>query len=138
MIELRDLAYVRLGASDLEDAQSFATRRRGLQGGEQSAKSLHLRSDDRAHTLCYFEGDPRDQTVAFEVADEDKLQAAGATLDSLGHDVHAGTKDACAQRKVKSFIAFKDPTGNQIELVVRPERSGKRYLATRDAGITGF
>jgi 2,3-dihydroxy-p-cumate/2,3-dihydroxybenzoate 3,4-dioxygenase len=138
MIELRDLAYVRLGASDLEDAQSFATRSLGLQVGEQSSKSLHLRSDDRAHTLCYFEGDPRDQTVAFEVADDDKLQAAGATLDSLGHDVHAGTKDECAQRKVRSFIAFKDPTGNQIELVVRPERSGKRYFATRDAGITGF
>src|SRR6185369_12116466 len=75
MIELKDLAYVRLGASDLEDAQSFATRSLGLQVGEQSAKSLHLRSDDRAHTLCYFEGDPRDQTVAVEVTDEDKLEA---------------------------------------------------------------
>src|SRR5438270_262618 len=138
MIELKDLAYVRLGASDLEDAQSFATRSLGLQVGEHMAKSLYLRSDDRAHTLCYFEGDPRDQTVAFEVDDEDKLQAAAATLDGLGHPVHAGTAEECSLRKVKAFIGFKDPTGNQIELVVRPERSGKRYFASRDAGITGF
>ncbi|MGZ5873420.1 MAG: VOC family protein [Bradyrhizobium sp.] len=138
MIELKDLAYVRLGASDLEDAESFATRSLGLQIGEQTAKSLYLRSDDRAHTLCYFEGDPSDQTVAFEVEDEEKLGAAATTLDALGHAVHVGNATECSLRKVKAFIGFKDPTGNQIELAVRPERSGKRYFATRDAGITGF
>jgi 2,3-dihydroxy-p-cumate/2,3-dihydroxybenzoate 3,4-dioxygenase len=138
MIELKDLAYVRLGASDLEDAESFATKSLGLQIGEQTAKSLYLRSDDRAHTLCYFEGDPSDQTVAFEVEDEEKLGAAATTLDALGHAVHVGNATECSLRKVKAFIGFKDPTGNQIELAVRPERSGKRYFATRDAGITGF
>ena len=138
MIELKDLSYVRLGASSLEDAESFATKCLGLQIGEQSGKALYLRSDDRAHTLCYFEGDPADQTVGFEVEDESKLGAAAATLDRLGHPVHAGTLTECALRKVKAFIGFKDPTGNQIELVVRPERSGKRYFAARDAGITGF
>jgi 2,3-dihydroxy-p-cumate/2,3-dihydroxybenzoate 3,4-dioxygenase len=138
MIELKDLSYVRLGASSLDDVGNFATRCLGLQVGEQSAKALYLRSDDRAHTLCYFEGDPADQTVGFEVEDESKLNAAAATLEKLGHPVHGGTPTECSQRKVKAFIGFKDPTGNQIELVIRPERSGKRYFATRDAGITGF
>lgn len=138
MIELRDLSYVRLGASNLEEAESFATKCLGLQTGDQSGKALYLRSDDRAHTLCYFEGDPADQTVGFEVEDASKLDAAAATLDRLGHPVHAGTSTECAWRKVMAFIGFKDPTGNQIELVVRPERSGKRYFASRDAGITGF
>lgn len=138
MIELKDLSYVRLGASSLDDAETFATKCLGLQIGEQSEKALYLRSDDRAHTLCYFEGDPADQTVGFEVEDESKLNAAAATLDQLGHRVHGGTPTECSQRKVKAFIGFKDPTGNQIELVIRPERSGKRYFATRDAGITGF
>jgi 2,3-dihydroxy-p-cumate/2,3-dihydroxybenzoate 3,4-dioxygenase len=127
MIELKDLSYVRMGASNLEEAESFATKCLGLQVGEQSGKALYLRSDDRAHTLCYFEGDPADQTVGFEVED-----------DQLGHLVHAGRPTECVLRKVKAFIGFKDPTGNQIELVVRPERSGKRYFASRDAGITGF
>jgi 2,3-dihydroxy-p-cumate/2,3-dihydroxybenzoate 3,4-dioxygenase len=138
MIELKDLTYVRLGTSNLEEAENFATRCLGLQIGEQSAKSLYLRSDDRAHTLCYFEGDPNDQTVGFEVNDQSKLDAAASTLDSLGHDVHVGTAAECSARKVIAFIGFKDPTGNQIELVVRPEHSGKRHFATRDAGITGF
>jgi 2,3-dihydroxy-p-cumate/2,3-dihydroxybenzoate 3,4-dioxygenase len=138
VIELKDLVYARLGASDLEDAQNFATKSLGLQIGEQTAKSLYLRSDERAHTLCYFEGDPSDQTVGFELEDEGKLAAAATTLDALGHAVHVGNATECSLRKVKAFIGFKDPTGNQIELVVRPERSGKRYFATRDAGITGF
>jgi 2,3-dihydroxy-p-cumate/2,3-dihydroxybenzoate 3,4-dioxygenase len=138
MIELKDLCYARLGASDLDDAESFSIKSLGLQVAEHTAKSLYLRSDDRAHTLCYFEGDPADQTVGFEVEDEDKLTAAATTLDELGHAVHVGTATECSLRKVKAFIGFKDPTGNQIELAVRPERSGKRYVATRDAGITGF
>lgn len=138
MIELRDLAYVRLGASNLEDAERFATKGLGLQVSDTLAKSIYMRSDERLHTLCYFEGNPQDQTVAFEVDDGDALEAAGATLDALGHAVHAGTPGECAARKVKAFIGFEDPTGNYIELVVRPERSGKRYFASRDAGITGF
>ena len=138
MIELKDLTYVRMGASNLEDAESFATKCLGLQIGDQTGHSLYLRSDDRAHTLCYFEGDPRDQTVGFEIDSEADLDAAAATLDQLGHPVHAGTPSECGLRKVKAFIGFKDPTGNQIELVVRPERSGKRNFASRDAGITGF
>ena len=56
-----------------------------------ASKALYLRSDDRAHTLCYFEGDPAEQTVGFEVEDEASLGAAAATLDALGHPVHAGT-----------------------------------------------
>src|SRR5690606_20162273 len=74
----------------------------------------------------------------FEVESEEKLQGAAATLERLDHPVHWGTAEECALRKVKAFIGFRDPTGNHIELVVRPERSGKRYFATRDAGITGF
>jgi 2,3-dihydroxy-p-cumate/2,3-dihydroxybenzoate 3,4-dioxygenase len=138
MIELKDVSYARLGAPDLEQAEAFATRCLGLQVAERSAKALYLRSDDRAHTLCYVEGDAQDQTVAFEIDDAGQLDAAAGTLEGLGHAVHAGTAGECAARKVKAFIAFKDPTGNQIELVVRPDRSGRRYFPTRDAGITGF
>ena len=122
MIELKDLCYARLGASDLDDAESFSIKSLGLEIGEHTAKSLYLRSDDRAHTLCYFEGDPADQTVGFEVENEDKLTAAATTLDELGHAVHVGTATECSIRKVKAFIGLKDTTGNQIELAVRPER----------------
>jgi 2,3-dihydroxy-p-cumate/2,3-dihydroxybenzoate 3,4-dioxygenase len=138
MIELKDVSYVRLGTPDLEDAESFATSCLGLQVAERSRGALYLRSDDRAHTLCYTEGDPAKQAVGFEVEDEACLQQAAATLERLGHHVSAGTAEGAAERKVKSYIGFRDPSGNGIELVVRPERSGRRYFPTRDAGITGF
>ena len=138
MIQLKDVSYVRLGSADLESAENFATSCLGLQVVERGRHALYLRSDERAHTLCYFEGDPRNQSVGFEVENESSLQDAAATLESLGHAVHAGTAQEAEQRKVKSFVGFRDPCGNHIELVVRPERSGRRYFASRDAGITGF
>jgi len=138
MIELKDLSYVRVGTQQLDAAEMFATKALGLQVGERGPKSVYLRSDDRAHTLCYYEGDPAEHTVAFEVTDTGCLDAAAGTLEALGHPVLSGNAEACAARKVRAFIAFRDPTGNSIELVVAPERSGKRYFASRDAGITGF
>jgi 2,3-dihydroxy-p-cumate/2,3-dihydroxybenzoate 3,4-dioxygenase len=138
MIELREITYVRLGTPDLEAAETFATRCLGLEVAERSKKGLYLRSDDRAHTLFYSEGSPEDQAVGFEIDNEELLKAAATTLESLGHPVHAGSAEECSARMVKSFISFRDPTGNCIELVNRPERSGRRYFPTRDVGITGF
>src|ERR1700731_1680921 len=138
MIELKDVSYVRLGTPDMASAESFATSCLGLQVAERGKKALYLRSDDRSHTLCYTEGDPADQTVGFEIEDETSLQQAAATLENLGHHVDAGSAEEAQQRKVRAFIGFRDPSGNHIELVVRPERSGRRYFAARDAGITGF
>lgn len=138
MIELEDVAYVRLGSPDIESAETFATRCLGLQVSERAGKSLYLRSDARSHTLCYFEGDPAVQIVGFEVKDEQSLESAAVALDGLGHSVHIGSPQEAEERKVKAFIGFRDPTGNHVELVVRPERSGRRYFPTRDAGITGF
>jgi 2,3-dihydroxy-p-cumate/2,3-dihydroxybenzoate 3,4-dioxygenase len=138
MIELKDVCYVRLGSADLESAESFATQCLGLQVAERDKKNIYLRSDQRSHTLCYSEGNPKDQAVGFEVADEDSLVQAAATLEALGHRVCAGVADEAAKRKVKAFIAFDDPSGNHIELVVRPQHSGTRYTPTRDIAITGF
>jgi 2,3-dihydroxy-p-cumate/2,3-dihydroxybenzoate 3,4-dioxygenase len=138
MIELKEISYVRFGTPDLQMAENFATSCLGLEVGDRSKKSLYLRSDDRAHTLCYTEGNPEEQTVGFEVDSEENLQAAAATLEALGHPVHNGTPAECAARMVKAFIGFKDPTGNSIELVVRPARSGRKFFPTRDIGITGF
>src|SRR5437773_9095657 len=121
MIQLRDVSYVRLGSPDLESVEHFATTCLGLQIAERGKKDLYLRSDDRAHTLCYSEGDPRDQTVGFEIEDEASLQDAAATLESLGHAVHAGSAQEAAQRKGRAFIGVRDPPGNEVGLVVRPE-----------------
>jgi 2,3-dihydroxy-p-cumate/2,3-dihydroxybenzoate 3,4-dioxygenase len=138
MIKLRDVSYVRLGTKDLQGAEVFATDYLGLEVSERGKNAVYFKSDDRAHTLCYFAGDPRDQAVAFEIASVAELEQAAATLEAIRHDVSRGSAEQAAARKVVAFIGFRDPTGNAIELVVRPERSARRYHGTRDAGITGF
>lgn len=138
MIELKEVCYTRLGTKDLETSAEFATQILGLQSTGGGHKDQYFRSDDRSHTLYYFEGDPNDQVVGFEIAHAPALEAAGATLDALGHPVHRGTKSECDARHVVDFIRFRDPTGTTVEVALRPEMVGKRYFASRDAGITGF
>lgn len=138
MIKLQNVCYVRLGASDLEDAAHFATEMLGLEVAERARNEISFKSDDRDHTLVYFEGDPNDHTAAFEVAEQRDLDDAAATLEKLGHDVRRGLAAEADARKVRDFVRFRDPTGNKIELVWRPLHSGRRYHGTRDAGVTGF
>jgi 2,3-dihydroxy-p-cumate/2,3-dihydroxybenzoate 3,4-dioxygenase len=138
MINLQDVSYVRLGTRDLEGAIYFATEYLGLEVGEHRKGTVYFKSDEREHTLCYFEGDPREQAAGFEVGSREHLSSAATELERLGYDVHAGSPSEAEARKVRDFIAFKDPSGNRIELVWRPAYSGRRYHGRRDAGITGF
>ena len=138
MISLLDVSYVRLGTQDLEGAARFAVDYLGLEVSEHRKGTVCFKSDVREQTLCYFEGNPADQAVAFEVRDSNDLDMAASELERLGYAVRSGTESEAAARHVKGFIAFKDPSGNGIELVYRPERSGKRYHGSRDAGVTGF
>jgi 2,3-dihydroxy-p-cumate/2,3-dihydroxybenzoate 3,4-dioxygenase len=138
MIGLRNVSYVRLGTRDLEGATRFAVEVLGLEVAEWSAGARHFKSDARAHTLCYFDGDPGSQIAGFEVAEKADLEAAAVELEALGHAVHAGTRAEADARMVREFIGFSDPSGNAIELAWRPAMSGTRYHGTRDAGITGF
>ena len=112
MINLRDVSYCRLGTRDLEGAIVFATEILGLEVAERHKHSVYFRSDARTHTLCYFEGDPADQAVAFEVAAAADLDQAGAELERLRHSVRRGTAQECELRKVRDMVSFRDPTGS--------------------------
>src|SRR5690606_23156291 len=76
--------------------------------------------------------------TGFELARAEELEAAAAALDNAGYRVESGSQQACEQRHVHSFVNFTDPSGNSIDLVYRPDHSGRRYFPSRDAGITGF
>lgn len=138
MIDLDDITYVRLGTRNLADAERYATEILGLQIGRRDAGATYFRSDHREHTLCYFEGDPTDHTVAFELASQEALDQACAALEAAGHAVQIGTAEQLEQRAVRGMAAVHDPNGNRVELVVRPQVSGWRYFPSRDAGVTGF
>ncbi len=138
MISLKDIRYVRLGTSNLDDAVRYATKVLGLELVRRDRSSAYLRSDSRDHTLVYTHGDARDHAVAFEVGSLAELDSAATELDNSGHVVRSATRGECEQRWVDAAVVFADPSGNTIELVARPAHSGRRYFASRDAGITGF
>lgn len=138
MMHLHDIRYVRLGTPDLASTARYATEVLGVEVARKTDKAVYLRSDSRDHTLVYFEGDPRDHTVGFEMATAGEVDAAASALDNAGYAVQPGSQEECEQRCVDSFVRFIDPSGNRIELVHRPHHSGRRYFASRDAGITGF
>lgn len=138
VINLLDIRYVRLGTRQRTETDRFTREVLGLELARTEAGSSYYRSDSRDHTLVYFEGDPADHTVGFELRTPEELDAAGAELSNSGIDVRAGSAAECEQRHVNSFIHFKDPTGNKIDLVLGPHHSGRRYFPARDAGITGF
>ncbi len=138
MINLHDIRYVRLGTRDLASAARYATAILGLEVAGRSGGSIYFRSDTRDHTLVYFEGDPADHTAGFDVADGDALEAAAAQIEAHGLPVRHGTQAESEARRVERFVHFKDPSGNGIDLVVRPYPCDRRYVPARDAGITGF
>jgi 2,3-dihydroxy-p-cumate/2,3-dihydroxybenzoate 3,4-dioxygenase len=138
LIDLLDIRYVRLGTRDPVGADRFAREVVGLEPARVEGGMRYYRSDDRDHTLVYFDGDPRDHAVGFELRDADALEAAAAELESRRIAVKRGGAADCEMRRVHSMISFDDPTGNRIELVVRPQHGGRRHFPSRDAGITGF
>jgi 2,3-dihydroxy-p-cumate/2,3-dihydroxybenzoate 3,4-dioxygenase len=143
MIHLKDILYVRLGTRDLEGAVRYAQTILGLQpvasiGNIKNGQVRYFRSDTREHTLAYFDGDPQDHTAGFEVASLADLDAAAAELERLGHAVKKGSPAEAEVRGVEAFINFRDPSGNSLDLAVKPFFSGSRYFPSRDAGITGF
>lgn len=138
MIDLVDIRYVRLGTGDVDAAIGFCTDTMGLELVRRENGGAYLRGDDRDHNVYYFEGDPTDHTVGFEVVTRAELDSAFNELQAGGMKVRRGTEDEAASRRVMDFINFTDPTGNSIDIVLRPFHSGVRYFPGRDAGIQEF
>lgn len=138
MIKILDLCYVRIGTEDLRGAVRFAIDTLGLQLVRDEEDRAYVRGGDRDHDICYIAGDPDNHVLGFELADEAALEDACDTLESAGQEVRRGNADECANRRVRQFVTFKDPTGNAFDLAVRPHKATRRYFPTRDAGIVEF
>ncbi|MEN9559385.1 MAG: hypothetical protein RLZZ502_596 [Pseudomonadota bacterium] len=138
MIDLHNIRYCRLGTDDLLSSTRYAQEILGLSLIRSDSNSAYFRSDARDHTLCFFAGDPRTQSVAFEVLDASVLDHAAAELERAHCPVRLASEKECAERRVRQALFFADLSGNQIELVFRPEHSGVRFFPSRDAGLDGF
>lgn len=138
MIDIHDIRYVRIGTDDLDTSVRFATDILGLELMEQDASRAYLRGDNRDHNICYTKGRASGQTTGWEIPSMELLDKAAAALEASGVEVRAGTAEERELRRVRGLIVVRDPTGNVLELVARPQASGRRFFPSRDAGITHF
>lgn len=140
MINLTDLAYVRIDTRDLDTQINFAQDIVGLELIKREGDSAYLRADDRHHCVAFVEGDQvGTQAHAFTLAGPAQLHAAAAQLEADGVEVTRGTSDEARARRVRDFISFVAPGNNRVELVVGQVHTESRPVRwARPAGITEF
>jgi 2,3-dihydroxy-p-cumate/2,3-dihydroxybenzoate 3,4-dioxygenase len=132
---LIDLCYVRLAVEQPQPAAEFASNILGLQP-VPAKQALLFRSDHRYHTLSLVTG-PR-SSIGLELADQAALDHAEAQLHRDGFPVRRADPTESGQRFVREALIVQDASGNEIDLVLRPAQSGRRYFPSRDAGVTGL
>jgi len=138
VIELRDIAYVRSGAADVSTAVDFAVNIVGMELVAEESGVSYLRADRRHHCLALVAGPSGVRSSGFVLADEDALAAAETELERAGIAVQRGDGKQAYARRVREFVAFDDPFGNRIELVVDQVLLDRPLHGARAAGITEF
>jgi 2,3-dihydroxy-p-cumate/2,3-dihydroxybenzoate 3,4-dioxygenase len=136
-VPLVQLCYVRLAVAEPQAAATFATDVLGLQHVPNKLEPFLFRSDQRYHTLCLAAG-VRRSSIGVEIAGDRELDGAAEAMAAGGFSAREATEQECAQRFVRRALIVEDATGNEIDLVLRPAQSGRRYFPSRDAGITGL
>lgn len=131
------LCYVRLAISQPQTAATFATEILGLEHVPNKLEPYLYRSDHRYHTLCLAAGAER-PSIGIEISDAPELDRVAEALAYSGISAREATTEECAQRFVRRALIVTDATGNEIDLVLRPAQSGRRYFPSRDAGVTGL
>lgn len=131
------LCYVRLAISRPEAAAAFATEVLGLEHIPNKLEPYLYRSDQRYHTLCLAAGAER-PSIGIEISDAPELDRVAEALAHSGMSPREATTEECARRFVYRALVVTDATGNEIDLVLRPAQSGRRYFPSRDAGVTGL
>jgi 2,3-dihydroxy-p-cumate/2,3-dihydroxybenzoate 3,4-dioxygenase len=129
--------YVRLAVSQPEVAAKFATEILGLQHVPNKLESFLFRSDHRYHTLC-ITPDTETSSIGIELSGDAGIDRAAEALTGTGFAMREATTEECAKRFVTRALIVQDATGNEIDLVLRPAQSGRRYFPSRDAGVTGL
>jgi 2,3-dihydroxy-p-cumate/2,3-dihydroxybenzoate 3,4-dioxygenase len=130
--------YVRHAVSESQACARFISDIFGLQQVAGHDDELAFRSDDRFRTVS-LSRDQRDGTsIGIEVWDDAALQYIGERLRAQDFAVRPASPGECRRRYVQSALLAVDASGNRIDLVTRPTRSGRRYFPPRDAGIVQF
>ena len=130
------VCYVRLVARELQASARFAADIVGLQRVAEKDGEIAFRSDNRFRTLGISNGSGDGASIGIEVWGEPALDEIEKRLVQSSFAVARASAEECQRRYVQAALLAKDGSGNNIDLVVRPAQSGRRYFPSRDAGIT--
>lgn len=135
---INSVCYVRLAVSEPGASARFVSDIFGLQRVADQDGEIAFRSDDRFRTVSLGQNAADGASVGIEVWDDEALKEIGRRLREAGFTAKEATAGECQRRYVQSALLAEDASGNRIDLVVRPTRSGRRYFPPRDAGIVEF
>ncbi|MBN8992149.1 MAG: VOC family protein [Rhizobiales bacterium] len=135
---ITSVCYVRLAVSEPGASARFMSDIFGLQRVADQDGEIAFRSDDRFRTVSVGGNSADGASVGIEVWNDTALEEIGRHLHENGFPVQEASASDCQRRYVQSALLTEDASGNRIDLVVRPTRSGRRYFPPRDAGIVGF
>ncbi|MBR0895957.1 VOC family protein [Bradyrhizobium tropiciagri] len=139
---ITSVCYVRLAVSEPTAGARFVSDIFGLQRVADDDGEIAFRSDDRFRTVSFAKNPAKDSmddaSIGIEVWDDKALAEIATRLRDLHFTVAEATPAECRRRHVQSALLAQDASGNRIDLVVRPRRSGRRYFPARDAGIVQF
>ncbi|WGY00406.1 VOC family protein [Nocardioides sp. QY071] len=130
------LAYIGIGATDLDAWESFATDVLGMQvtRAEDPAgvETLFLRMDDRTHRIAVRAGDDTLSYIGWEVARPEDLDTVVIALTAAG--VAVKEDSALAElRGVERLVRFQDPAGFELELCAGVRTTAARFVSPTDA-----
>lgn len=126
------LAFARIATPDPAASARFGEEIVGL----MRAGNFELRADDRACALCFEAG--IEPSVGIEAWDETALETLQTRLAAAGFSSRWADPAERRARRTEAALLTRDATGNAIDIVARPERSGRRFFPARDAGLVGL
>lgn len=135
---ITSVCYVRIVVSELHASARFASDIFGLQRVAEQDGEITFRSDDRFRTLSLGHNLTDGASIGIEVWDEAALEEIAKRLADNGFPARPATTEESQRRHVQTALLTEDGSGNRIDLILRPTRSGRRYFPSRDAGIVQF
>jgi 2,3-dihydroxy-p-cumate/2,3-dihydroxybenzoate 3,4-dioxygenase len=135
---IASVCYVRHVVTEPQACARFVSDIFGLQQVADQNGEFAFRSDERYRSVSLSRDQNDGASVGIEIWDGATLEEIGKRLREHSFIVRAANSDECRRRYVYSALLAEDASGNRIDLVTRPTRSGRRYFPPRDAGIVQF
>ncbi|MEU9890943.1 VOC family protein [Sphaerisporangium sp. NPDC051011] len=130
------LAYIGIGATSLDDWQSFATDVLGMQVSRRpdadGIETLFLRMDDRAHRIAIRPGEDELTYAGWEVDSSEELDELLRDLDAAGVP-YKEDPDLAAARGVHRLVRCQDPAGFQLEFCTGVTTTRDRFVSPTNA-----